>query len=133
MTSVKPYLIRAYHQFFIDNNATPYIVVRANVKDCVVPRSMVKDGTIVLNISYNAVKFLSMDKAFISFEGRFSGVTMQCFVPYEAIHAIYPREDPERGLVFSEEEMPTEEEHTPTPPSPIVERQRPQLTVVKND
>ena len=52
-TSTRPYLIRALYEWCTDNGFTPYVAVAAD--DSVqVPREYVKDGEIVLNISFDA-------------------------------------------------------------------------------
>ena len=67
LTSTRPYLIRAIHEWCIDNGFTPYIVVSVN--DSVqVPREFVKDGEIVLNASYDATSSLQLGNDFIEFK-----------------------------------------------------------------
>ena len=52
-TSTRPYLIRALYDWCTDNGLTPYVAVL--VDDSVqVPREYVKNGEIVLNISFDA-------------------------------------------------------------------------------
>ena len=48
-TTTRPYLIRALHEWCIDNGFTPYIAVRVD-SSVQVPREFVKDGEIVLNV-----------------------------------------------------------------------------------
>ena len=50
---MRPYLIRALHEWCIDNSFTPYIAVIVN-DNVQVPREYVKDGQIVLNLSFDA-------------------------------------------------------------------------------
>ena len=58
-TSTRPYLIRALYEWCTDNGLTPYVAVR--VDDSVqVPREFVKDGEIVLNISFDATSALQL-------------------------------------------------------------------------
>ena len=58
-TSTRPYLIRALHDWCTDNGFTPYVAVL--VDDTVqVPREYVKNGEIVLNISYDATSSLKL-------------------------------------------------------------------------
>jgi len=49
-TSTKPYLIRALHEWCVDNNFTPYISVRVDERTRV-PMQHVSKGQIVLNIA----------------------------------------------------------------------------------
>ena len=39
MTPNKPYLIRAFYEWIVDNNLTPYLVVNASVQGCKVPQN----------------------------------------------------------------------------------------------
>lgn len=129
MTSPKPYLLRAYHEWMVDNGLTPYLVVDAQGPGVCVPPEHVREGRIVLDISPSAVRELMMDNAEVSFSARFSGRAMQIRVPVAAVGAIYARENGQ-GMVFPEEPAaepppPAPEDEPPTPPA------RPRLTRVK--
>lgn len=54
MTSNQPYLLRAFYEWIVDNDLTPYIVVDATNEMVEVPLEFVKDGQIVLNVSPSA-------------------------------------------------------------------------------
>jgi len=56
MTSSRPYLIRAIHEWILDNDLTPHIVVDADADGVRVPPEYVKDGQISLNIASAAVQ-----------------------------------------------------------------------------
>ena len=56
MSPKRPYLLRAFYEWIVDNNMTPHILVDARSNQVSVPRQFVKDGRIVLNISPTAVK-----------------------------------------------------------------------------
>lgn len=58
MTSSRPYLVRAFNEWILDNDCTPYIVVDAGVQGVQVPTEHVANGQIVLNISPGAVRGL---------------------------------------------------------------------------
>ncbi|MCC2617766.1 ClpXP protease specificity-enhancing factor [Aestuariibacter halophilus] len=118
MTSNQPYLLRAFYDWIVDNNLTPYIVVDATVPGTQVPQEHVKDGQIVLNISPSACGKLQLGNVDVSFEARFGGVPRILNVPCRAVLAIYARENG-AGTVFTvEDEMDAEE--TPTPaPAPV--------------
>ena len=73
MTTTKPYLVRAIHEWAMDNQLTPQILVTDSVSGVVVPKSHVKDGHIVFNIHVNAVKDLQIGNEKIHFSARFSG------------------------------------------------------------
>ncbi len=102
ISSNKPYLIRAIHQWLLDNNLTPHLLVNATLPNVKVPQQFVKDGHIVLNIVTHAISNLHMDNEAISFSARFSGVPESLYLPIQAIQAIYASENGE-GLSFPEE------------------------------
>ena len=126
MTPSRPYLIRAMHEWIVDNGLTPYLLVDAEVDGVQVPRESVRDGKIVLNISPQAVHGLVMCNESIEFSARFSGVPMTVSVPVQAALAIYARENG-RGMVFTEEDAPPPDKGGPEPDAP----KRPSLKVVK--
>ncbi|WP_169334094.1 ClpXP protease specificity-enhancing factor [Marinobacter nanhaiticus] len=102
MTSSRPYLVRAFNEWILDNNCTPYILVDAGVQGVQVPAEHVANGQIVLNISPSAVKGLMIGNSALEFSARFGGVPMQVSVPLIAVLAIYARENGE-GMVFGSE------------------------------
>ncbi len=90
-TSTQPYLIRAWVEWCNDNGLTPYLSVRVD-KTVLVPREFVKDGEIVLNISYDATSALKLGNDFIEFTARFGGVPRDIMVPVSRVIAIFARE-----------------------------------------
>ncbi len=97
-TSTRPYLIRALYEWCTDNGFTPYVAVR--VDDTVqVPREYVKNGEIVLNISFDATSGLKLGNAFIEFSARFAGTAREIMVPVDHVIAIYARENGQ-GMAF---------------------------------
>lgn len=97
-TSTRPYLIRAMYEWCTDNGLTPYVAVR--VDDSVqVPREYVKDGEIVLNVSFDATSSLKLGNDFIEFKARFAGVARDILVPVGRVIAIYARENGQ-GMAF---------------------------------
>ncbi|WP_035057897.1 ClpXP protease specificity-enhancing factor [Andreprevotia chitinilytica] len=105
--STKPYLIRALHEWCSDHGFTPYLVVSVRGK-MQVPMEYVKNGEIVLNISYNATRNLSLGNDFISFSARFNGVSRDITIPVGAVVSIFSRENGE-GMGFEYEESPVHE------------------------
>jgi stringent starvation protein B len=89
---IKPYLIRAWHQWCTDQGFTPHLVVQmsANVQ---APREHVRDGQLVLNVGYDATDGLKMDNDWIEFSARFGGVARDIALPVEQVLAIYAREN----------------------------------------
>lgn len=97
-TSTRPYLLRALYEWCTDNGFTPFIAVM--VDDTVrVPAEYVKDGEIVLNISFDATSGLQIGNEFIEFKGRFGGVARDIVVPVPRVLAIYARENGQ-GMAF---------------------------------
>jgi len=97
-TSTKPSLLRALYEWCTDNGYTPYIVVAVDTKT-IVPAEFVKNGEIVLNISFDATGNLKMDNDFIHFKARFGGVAREIVLPVENVSAIYARENGQ-GMAF---------------------------------
>ena len=96
--STRPYLIRALYEWCTDNSFTPFIAVL--VDDTVrVPNEYVKDGEIVLNISFDATNGLKLGNDYIEFKGRFGGVARDILVPVNRVLAIYARENGQ-GMAF---------------------------------
>jgi len=96
--STRPYLIRALYEWCTDNGLTPYVAVK--VDDSVrVPREYVKNGEIVLNISFDATSSLKLGNEFIEFKARFAGVARDIQVPIQRVIAIYARESGQ-GMAF---------------------------------
>jgi stringent starvation protein B len=100
--SSRPYLLRALYEWLLDNQLTPYVIIAADMDGVVVPRSHVKDGQLVLNISPDATRDLLIDAQALAFSARFGGVPMQLFIPVDAVIAIYARENG-AGMVFGQE------------------------------
>jgi len=97
-TSTRPYLIRALYDWCTDNGLTPYVAVQ--VDDSVqVPREYVKNGEIVLNISFDATSSLKLGNEFIEFKARFAGSAREIMVPVNRVIAIYARENGQ-GMAF---------------------------------
>ena len=98
LISTKPYMIRALHEWCVDNNLTPHLLVAVNPQTRV-PVAFVKDGEIVLNLNYSATKDLHMDNEAIVFSARFSGVSQNIYVPMQTVKGIFARENGQ-GMFF---------------------------------
>lgn len=125
MTSSRPYLLRAVHEWIVDNGLTPQIVVDVHREQVQVPAAYVRDGKIVLNISATAVRGLSLDNERVSFSARFGGSPFDVVVPVRAVLAIMARENGV-GMTF-----PDPGDDRPPSPPPSEPRGRPNLKVVK--
>ena len=140
MSSRRPYLVRAMHEWMTDNHQTPHIVVDASLAGLEIPRQFVQDGKIILNISFNATQNLNMSNERIEFNARFGGVSHYVRVPLTAVQGIFARETGE-GMVFEEELVPTDPPpESPSPgtgpgpaatDAPAPKAKRPSLKVVK--
>lgn len=103
MTSNQPYLLRAFYDWIVDNQLTPYIVVNALDNRVEVPQEFVQGGQIILNVSPAACVNFALDLEYLSFQARFGGVPRQLSMPCSAVMAIYARENG-AGTVFATEE-----------------------------
>ena len=142
MTPSRPYLLRAFYEWLLDNDMTPHLLVDANARMVQVPQQFARDGQIVLNIAPQAVVAFTMDKEAVSFNARFGGVPQQVYIPMAAVLAIHARENgvgtffpPEPAYaVWLEDETSSPEkpevadDEAPKPPRPDG---RPTLRVVK--
>ena len=97
-TSTKPYFMRAIYEWCTDNGFTPYLAVKVfgAVK---VPMEFVRNGEIVLNISFGATSGLKMDNDAVTFNARFGGVSREIYVPIANVQAVYASENGQ-GMAF---------------------------------
>jgi len=130
--SNKPYLIRAIHEWCTDSGLTPYLSVKVD-ENTRVPQEYVKNGEIVLNLSYDATHKLTITNDLVQFAARFSGVSRECSVPIVAVAGIFARENGQ-GMFFAPEgEQPAatapkvQPGAAPDAPTPT----RPKLQIVK--
>ncbi|MFN3016596.1 ClpXP protease specificity-enhancing factor [Vibrio coralliilyticus] len=119
MTPRRPYMLRAFYDWLVDNDLTPHLVVAATLPGVRVPVEFVQDGQIILNIAPRAVGNLELGNEAITFSARFSGRPHSVIVPLYAVQAIYAREngagtmfEPEDAYMddFEEEDMTDVEE-----------------------
>jgi stringent starvation protein B len=93
-----------------------------------VPVEYVKDGQIVLNISYTATRHLKIENDFIHFSARFNGTSRELEIPISAVIGIFAKENGQ-GMFFqpttdgeamnsapSEENAPPEPDDSGTKP-----------------
>jgi stringent starvation protein B len=130
VTSRRPYLLRAMHEWISDNAQTPHIVVDAQLGGVDVPRQYVKDGKIILNLSHAATSALKMGNDWVEFNARFGGVTRHVKVPLGAVLGIYARETGQ-GMIFSENDMGPEPPAAGKSSAAGEKGRRPHLKVVK--
>ena len=109
--STKPYLLRAIYEWCTDSGYMPYLAVKVDARSRV-PMEFVRNGEIVLNISFRATSNLKMESDFISFSARFGGVSRQISVAVESVIAIYAHENGQ-GMAFEAQEMPADRTAAP--------------------
>ena len=132
MTPNQPYLLRAFYEWIVDNDLTPYLVVNANYPGTQVPQEHVQNGQIVLNVSPASTGKMLLGNHEVTFDARFGGVARSLLVPCKAVLAIYAKENG-AGTVFTpEDEIDSDdvlvvEEEAKVP----AKKGRPTLTVVK--
>ncbi|MDH3287502.1 MAG: ClpXP protease specificity-enhancing factor [Betaproteobacteria bacterium] len=112
--STKPYFIRAIHEWCSDSNLTPYVTVQVDANTRV-PAAHVKNGEILLNVSYDATHKLTIGNEAIQFSARFDGVSRECSLPIAAVTGIFARENGQ-GMFFAHE--PVQKYGNDAPPEP---------------
>lgn len=124
----RPYLLRAMHEWMIDNALTPHIVVDATAPGVAVPQQHVAEGKIILNLSYSATDGLDLHSEPLRFRTRFSGVSYDIAVPVTAVLGIYAHESGQ-GMIFTQEDSPSSTDAPDEEAKPA--KGRPELKVVK--
>ena len=151
-SSTRPYLLRALHEWCTDSGFTPYVAVVVD-ETVQVPLEYVKNGEIVLNVSYDATAGMTLGNEFIEFKARFGGVPREIIVPINRVMAIYARENGQgmsfpmnlsegsdrlkpatsatRPVLSAVDTSPVEKPSDDEPPTPSSPSTRPTLTRVK--
>jgi stringent starvation protein B len=99
--STKPYFIRAIFEWCSDCGYTPYLSVRVDERTRV-PIEHVKNGEIVLNVSLNATRNLTINNELVQFSARFNGVSREVTIPVDRVQGIFARENGQ-GAFFTVE------------------------------
>lgn len=102
--STKPYLIRAIYEWCADSSFTPYLNVKVD-QSTRVPMEYVKNGEIVLSMSQQATRNLTIGNELIQFSARFNGVSREIAIPIYAVQSVFARENG-RGVFFHAESAP---------------------------
>jgi stringent starvation protein B len=102
LTPQRPYLLRAYYHWLLDNQLTPYLVVKVPHHGVIAPLESAKDGKVVLNIAPRAVTEFEMNLELLRFSACFSGRAQKVVIPLAAVVGIYARENG-AGTLFAEE------------------------------
>jgi stringent starvation protein B len=103
MTPRRPYMLRAFYDWLLENDLTPHLVVDATLPGVRVPVEFIRDGQIILNIAPRAVGHLELGNDAITFHARFGGSPHSVIVPLYAVQAIYARENG-AGTMFEPED-----------------------------
>lgn len=135
MTPNRPYLIRAFYDWIVDNELTPHLVIDAEKPNVFVPKEHVEEGRIVLNVAPIAVNELVLGNDLVEFDARFEGEVRHISAPCSAVVAIYASENG-RGMVFTDEENELEEEGgeggaKSKTVAPLPKGKKPHLKIVK--
>jgi len=132
LTARRPYLLRAFYEWLLDNQLTPHLVVDINLPGVMVPLEYARDGQIVLNIAPRAVGNLELGNDDVRFNARFGGVPRQVTVPLNAVLAIYAREngagtmfEPEPAYEEGGEQNFTAEQDEPETVMSVIDGDRP--------
>ena len=118
MSSVVPYLIRAYCDWIEDSSFTPHILVNSEKAGVSIPEGFASEGKIVLNIASSATEDRAITNKSISFKARFNGRPEKIIVPCNAVLSIYAKESGE-GMFFDNKSAPLDQED-----------QKPKLTIL---
>ncbi|MGL4668211.1 MAG: ClpXP protease specificity-enhancing factor [Saezia sp.] len=106
----RPYFIRAIYEWCTDNGFTPYLAVRVD-ENVQVPMEYVRNGEVVLNISFTATSDLDLGNEYIRFQARFAGSPRQLIVPVDHVIAIYARENGQ-GMAFTTPQTDSGADHS---------------------
>lgn len=151
MTPRRPYMLRAFYDWLLENDLTPHLVVDATMPGVRVPMEYVQDGQIILNVAPRAVGNLELGNDEVTFNARFGGRPQVVIVPLYAVQAIYAREngagtmfDPEpayeqelesditvEDVDTTDVESPISEEQVSDDEAPVRPKGKPSLRVVK--
>jgi stringent starvation protein B len=121
--STKPYFIRAIYEWCSDCGFTPYLSVRVDERTRV-PTEYVKNGEIVLNVSLNATRNLTINNDLVQFSARFNGVSREVTIPVDRVQGIFARENGQ-GAFFTVEAKEAVQEPPESSPAPVGEAEPP--------
>ncbi|WP_067705935.1 MULTISPECIES: ClpXP protease specificity-enhancing factor [unclassified Erwinia] len=140
LTARRPYLLRAFYDWLLDNQLTPHLVVDINLPGVMVPLEYARDGQIVLNIAPRAVGNLELGNDEVTFNARFGGVPRQVTVPMAAVLAVYAREngagtmfEPEPVYEEAGEYNPASADETPETVMSVIDGDRPDNSLQNDD
>ncbi len=103
--TLRPYLFRAFYEWFIDSNITLHIVVKLD-EGVQVPVKFKGQTIITLSLTPSAIRNFEIGDEDISFNTKFSGVDEFIVIPYTAMLNFIDVED---QIVFPLREILTQE------------------------
>ncbi|HYA19416.1 MAG TPA: ClpXP protease specificity-enhancing factor [Burkholderiales bacterium] len=127
--SSKPYLLRAIYEWCADSGLTPFLSVRVDDRTRV-PAEYVKNGEIVLNISQDATRNLTVGDDLIQFSARFNGVSRELSIPVENVIGIFAKENGQ-GLLFNDVASAAKQPDDDGGSSPPIPNGKPRLQIIK--
>lgn len=125
-------LILSIYDYISLNDGNPHIIVNTMMPGVCVPNEYVApDGSIILNINASAVLNLSIDNDAIAFSARFSGKSMDIYIPIYAVDTVFCKNTtwgmrliPDPAPVISNKEEHQEK-------GPVKSSKRPSLKLVE--
>jgi stringent starvation protein B len=132
MLPLKLYILRAVHDWAVDQGFTPHVLVDATLPGVRVPPGYVENGRIVLNIHPRSVDRFELVDDWLRFSARFGAQSFFLEIPSAAVLAIYARENGQ-GISFPEAtaETPEKPGTDDKPPSGSPPAKGPSLRIVK--
>lgn len=106
--SCKPFVVKAFYDWILDGQYTPYLLVQADYAGVKVPQQYVnEEHQIVLDLRPSAVDGLVIgvhknnpsSRRILSFNASFGGIMEHIIVPYDAVLGIYAQETGD-GMMF---------------------------------
>jgi len=132
MLPLKLYILRAVHDWAVDQGFTPHVLVDATLPGVRVPPGYVENGRIVLNIHPRSVDRFELVDDWLRFSARFGAQSFLIEIPSAAVLAVYARENGQ-GISFPEAMVATPEKPgtDDNPPSGTPPAKGPSLRIVK--
>lgn len=115
--NIKPYFVRAVHEWCSDNGLTPYLSLRID-EQVQVPAQLTHEQQAVLNIAWDATNDLIIADECISFQARFNGVVHDLLIPISHVLGIFAKENGQ-GMGFPPEAAPEEAAETAPSLAPL--------------
>ena len=102
--SLRAHLLRATHEWLTEHGHTPYVQVLVD-RFVQVPVEHVRDGSIVLNMSYDSTNKLLIGDDWIEFQARFNGQVRNLLFPTDHVISLFSKETQEGYQGMTSEEF----------------------------